>query len=106
AADAGAGHDGDVLHDPQVEHAAGVVARVPEHPRRLLGAVGIVAGAEAPAALEHADAPALLGEAAGGDPTAEPGPDHHDVVGGLHRRTLTAAWRLVRESRHRSASLR
>src|SRR5207253_980704 len=82
AADARAGHDGDVLHDPQVEEAARVVARVKEHPRRLLGPVGEVAGPEAPAALEHAHAPAVLGKPAGGDPAAEPGPDHHGVVGG------------------------
>ena len=51
AADARAGHHRDVAHDPQIEEAALVVTRVPEHPRRLLRAIGEVAGAEAPPAL-------------------------------------------------------
>ena len=102
AADAGAGHDRDVAHDPQVEQPAGVVARVPEHPRRLLGAVGIVAGPEAAPALQDAHAPARLREPARGDPAAEPGADDHRVVGGLHRLTLTALHELHSKTRHTS----
>ena len=100
AAHARAGDDGDVAHDPHVEHPARVVARMKQRMRELGEPVGVVAGGEAPAALEHADAPAPLGEPAGGDAASEAGADDDRVVGSLHRATVPRCGDAMRGLRH------
>ena len=89
AADARGGDHGDVAHHPDVEQPAGVGLLVEEGARRLLGPLGEVVAAEAPAAFEHADAVAGFCQAAGGDAAAEARSDHDRVVGRLHRATLS-----------------
>src|SRR2546423_383372 len=91
---AGRGEDGEVLHQAQVEHPAGIENVVPEGEWRLLRAIRKVAWTEATAALEHANSPAPLGQAASGHSSAEAGAHHDRVVDALHGTHLTSQRRI------------
>ena len=84
AAHPGGGQHREVLHQPQIEHPAGVQRGMPKRERRLRGPIRVVAGTEASSALEHAYPTARLRQAAGGDSATEAGADHHRVIGVLH----------------------
>ena len=93
-ADARRGDDGEVLHQAQVEHPARIENVVPEGEWRLLRAIRKVAWTEATAALEHANSPAPLGQAASGHSSAEAGAHHDRVVDALHGTHLTSQRRI------------
>ena len=79
AADAAAGDDRDVLEGGQAEDALQAEARAPEVALQIGRRARELVVGEAPAALEHADRVALLGQAQRRHAAAEAGADHQPV---------------------------